>query len=157
MARTVAAREPIVAGSLMRRQLLGGWAGPDLTRGLACGEVGALFATPRLMRSVNGEGLGETVGLGAREEQGEREGIVSLRAEVPEALLAAMRDFIDRHPSWDQYRLVQAALAGFLVQHGSQDRDVTRCYLSNLFPGHRSFAGAPSPEPAPWVPSQRAA
>jgi hypothetical protein len=82
---------------------------------------------------------------------------VSLRAEVPEALLAAMRDFIDRHPSWDQYRLVQAALAGFLVQHGSQDRDVTRCYLSNLFPGHRSFAGAPSPEPAPWVPSRRAA
>lgn len=67
------------------------------------------------------------------------EGTVSLRAEVPESLLQAMRAFIDHHPNWDQYRLVQAALAGFLVQHGSQDRAVTRCYLANLFPAHRRF------------------
>ncbi|MEB3259132.1 MAG: DUF2811 domain-containing protein, partial [Cyanobacteriota bacterium] len=70
---------------------------------------------------------------------------MSLRAEVPEALLVAMRAFIDRHPNWDQYRLVQAALAGFLVQHGSQDRAVTRCYLSNLFPARRGFEALPSP------------
>jgi hypothetical protein len=66
-------------------------------------------------------------------------GTVSLKAEVPETLLEAMRSFIDHHPQWDQYRLVQAALAGFLVQHGSQDRAVTRCYLANLFPAHRGF------------------
>jgi hypothetical protein len=87
----------------------------------------------------------------------EKEGTVSLRAEVPEPLLAAMREFLERHPNWDQYRLMQAALAGFLVQHGSQDRAVTRCYLSNLFPGHRGFAGEPSPEASPWIPSRRAA
>lgn len=68
-----------------------------------------------------------------------REGQVSLRAEVPEPLLQAMRSFLDQHPNWDQYRLVQAALAGFLVQHGSQSRAVTRCYLANIFPAHRSF------------------
>ncbi len=72
-------------------------------------------------------------------------GTVSLRAEVPEPLLQAMRAFIDRHPNWDQYRLVQAALAGFLVQHGSQDRAVTRCYLANLFPAHRRFESTPRP------------
>ena len=27
-----------------------------------------------------------------------------------------MREFISSHPNWDQYRLLQAALAGFLFQ-----------------------------------------
>jgi hypothetical protein len=65
--------------------------------------------------------------------------MVSLRADVPEALLTSMRGFIEQHPNWDQYRLVQAALAGFLVQNGVQSRDVTRCYLANLFPAQPGF------------------
>ncbi len=65
--------------------------------------------------------------------------MVSLRADVPEALLTSMRGFIEQHPNWDQYRLVQAALAGFLVQNGVQSRDVTRCYLANLFPTQPGF------------------
>ena len=67
-------------------------------------------------------------------------GVVSLRAEVPAALLASMQAFIERHPNWDQYRLVQAAVAGFLVQNGSRSRGVTRCYLANLFPGQNRFS-----------------
>jgi hypothetical protein len=66
---------------------------------------------------------------------------VSFRAEVPEALLASMRGFIEQHPNWDQYRLFQAALAGFLVQNGLKNREVTRCYLANLFPAQASFRG----------------
>ncbi len=58
--------------------------------------------------------------------------MVSLRAEVPEALLASMRGFIEQHPNW----------AGFLVQNGVQSRDVTRCYLANLFPGQPRFRSA---------------
>ena len=81
--------------------------------------------------SVEPEASGEPDGNG---------GIVSLRADVPAGLLASMQAFIERHPNWDQYRLVQAALAGFLVQNGSSSRDVTRCYLANLFPGQRSFS-----------------
>ena len=69
----------------------------------------------------------------------EEAGLVSLRAEVPEALLDSMRSFIERHPNWDQYRLFQAALAGFLVQNGVQTREITRCYLANLFPQQRRF------------------
>jgi hypothetical protein len=90
------------------------------------------------MRTPKGDGGGAT------------EGTVSLRAEVPETLLEAMRAFLDHHPNWDQYRLVQAALAGFLVQHGSQDRAVTRCYLANLFPGHRAFDAPPGCASRSW-------
>ena len=70
-------------------------------------------------------------------------GTVSLRAEVPEPLLRAMGQFIDRQPNWDQYRLCQAALAGFLMQNGVQNRGVTRCYLANLFPGSTGFDPLP--------------
>jgi hypothetical protein len=73
----------------------------------------------------------------------DRGGTVSLRAEVPEHLLQAMGQFIERHPNWDQYRLFQAALAGFLVQNGVQNRGVTRCYLANLFPGAGGFDPLP--------------
>ena len=49
-----------------------------------------------------------------------------------------MRHFISGHPEWDQYRLMQAALAGFLFQQGCQDRAVARHYLNGLF--HRPAA-----------------
>jgi hypothetical protein len=80
---------------------------------------------------------------------------VSLLAEVPEPLLRAMRGFIERHPNWDQYRLFQAALAGFLVQNGVHNRAVTRCYLANLFPGGGHFAGPPAPLPPSAWPRRR--
>lgn len=98
-------------------------------------------------------------------EQGvEGWGTVSLRADVPEPLLEAMRAFIERHPNWDQYRLFQAALAGFLVQNGVRDRSVTRCYLANLFPGQGQFLAGPMaappselPQPGPSSPSSPSA
>ena len=65
--------------------------------------------------------------------------MVSLQADVPEPLLQSMRGFIEAHPNWDQYRLFQAALAGFLVQNGLESREVTRCYLANLFPQKGGF------------------
>jgi hypothetical protein len=77
---------------------------------------------------------------GAGIEPLELPGMVSLWAEVPEPLLHSMRGFIEAHPNWDQYRLFQAALAGFLVQNGVQSREITRCYLANLFPQQPRFA-----------------
>ena len=74
------------------------------------------------------------------------DGLVSLQADVPEPLLQAMQAFIERHPNWDQYRLFQAALAGFLVQNGVRNRGITRCYLANLFPSQASFS-SPAPPP----------
>ena len=37
---------------------------------------------------------------------------------LPGNLAQAMSQFIEAHPQWDQYRLMQAALAGFLLQQG---------------------------------------
>jgi len=88
-----------------------------------------------LQEGANGEGSPEGAAEG---------GTVSLMAEVPEHLLRAMGQFIERHPNWDQYRLFQAALAGFLVQNGVQNRGVTRCYLANLFPGSSGFDPLPA-------------
>ncbi|MFM7240126.1 MAG: DUF2811 domain-containing protein [Cyanobium sp.] len=58
---------------------------------------------------------------------------VSVVNEFPEDLYVAMRDFISSRPNWDQYRLLQAAVAGFLFQHGCSDRAVSRHYLDGLF------------------------
>ena len=58
---------------------------------------------------------------------------VSIENQMPEDLFRAMREFIRLHPQWDQYRLMQAALAGFLFQHGCRDRAVAQHYLDGLF------------------------
>jgi hypothetical protein len=65
---------------------------------------------------------------------------VSVENQFPEDLFDAMRGFVSSHPQWDQYRLMQAALAGFLFQHGCQDRAVARHYLDGLFQHQQSNA-----------------
>ena len=59
--------------------------------------------------------------------------LVSFQSELPQPLQEAMTRFIENHPNWDQYRLVQAALAGFLVQNGIASREITRVYVGNMF------------------------
>ena len=61
------------------------------------------------------------------------DGVISFQAEMPAPLQEAMTRFIECHPNWDQYRLVQAALAGFLVQNGIESRAITRLYVGNMF------------------------
>ena len=46
------------------------------------------------------------------------EQMVSFQTPLPGNLAQAMSQFIEAHPQWDQYRLMQAALAGFLLQQG---------------------------------------
>lgn len=58
---------------------------------------------------------------------------VSVVNEFPEDLYDAMRHFVCTHPHWDQYRLMQVAVAGFLFQQGSRERAVARHYLDGLF------------------------
>ncbi len=63
----------------------------------------------------------------------DHDGVVSFHVDVPVSLKLAMKDFIEKYPNWDQYRLVQAALAGFLVQNGVDSRAITRLYVGNMF------------------------
>lgn len=69
----------------------------------------------------------------ATPEPVQEEDIVSFQSDMPLPLHQAMADFIERCPNWDQYRLVQAALAGFLVQNGADSRELTRLYVGNMF------------------------
>lgn len=78
--------------------------------------------------------------LDQREANGD--GVVSFQAEMPQSLQEAMTDFIQCHPNWDQYRLVQAALAGFLVQNGIASREITRVYVGNMFRRESLIHGA---------------
>jgi hypothetical protein len=57
-----------------------------------------------------------------------------------------MGDFISSHPQWDQYRLMQAALAGFLFQQGCNNRAVAQHYLNGLFRREVPDAQAPIPQ-----------
>ena len=64
--------------------------------------------------------------------------LISFLAEVPPSIKEAMEAFIDDHPNWDQYRLIQAALSGFLIQNGVDSRSINRLYCQNMF-SKRSF------------------
>lgn len=58
---------------------------------------------------------------------------VSVENQFPTDLFEGMVGFIEQHPQWDQYRLMQSALAGFLFQQSCQDQPVVRHYLDGLF------------------------
>ena len=61
------------------------------------------------------------------------EEIISFKCELHENLQKALNEFIDKHPNWDQYRIIQAAISGFLMQKGFNDRNLTRLYIGNMF------------------------
>ena len=59
--------------------------------------------------------------------------VISFKRELQENLQKAMKEFVEEHPNGDQYRILQAAIAGFLMQKGFQNRDLTRLYIGNMF------------------------
>ncbi len=66
----------------------------------------------------------------------ESEDTISFQTEIPKNIQQAMKVYIEKHPNWDQYRLLQAALAGFLIQNGISSRLITRLYIGNMFGSH---------------------
>ena len=66
----------------------------------------------------------------------ESEDTISFQTEIPKQIQQAMKVYIEKHPNWDQYRLLQAALAGFLIQKGISSRLITRLYIGNMFGSH---------------------
>ena len=74
--------------------------------------------------------------LPQRSESLESEDTISFQTEIPKKIQQAMKVYIEKHPNWDQYRLLQAALAGFLIQNGINSRLITRLYIGNMFGSH---------------------
>ena len=64
---------------------------------------------------------------------------VSLETELSETLYNTMKDFVLSNPTWDQYKLINSALAAFLVQNGCTDNYVSEIYLNQLFTPSKSF------------------
>ena len=64
---------------------------------------------------------------------------VSLETELSETLYKTMKDFVLSNPTWDQYKLINSALATFLVQNGCTDDSVSDIYLNQLFTPSKSF------------------
>ena len=63
----------------------------------------------------------------------QKDQVISFKCELQENLQNALQEFVEEHPNWDQYRILQAAIAGFLMQKGFQNRDLTRLYVGNMF------------------------
>ena len=64
---------------------------------------------------------------------------VSLETELSESLYETMKDFVLHNPTWDQYKLINSALATFLVQNGCTDSLVSEMYINQLFTPSKSF------------------
>ena len=64
---------------------------------------------------------------------------VSLETELSETLYNTMKDFVLSNPTWDQYKLINSALATFLVQNGCTDDAVSEIYINQLFMPSKSF------------------
>ena len=64
---------------------------------------------------------------------------VSLETELSETLYNSMKEFVLSNPTWDQYKLINSALATFLVQNGCTDNSVSEIYLNQLFTPSKSF------------------
>ena len=58
---------------------------------------------------------------------------IALETELSGTLYKSMKDFVLKNPTWDQYQLINSALASFLVQNGCNDRSVTELYINQLF------------------------
>ena len=63
----------------------------------------------------------------------QNESIVSFVEDVPVYLNDAMRKFIDTHPNWDQHRLMQAAISGYLLEKGFTSLEMRRFYSQSMF------------------------
>tara|TARA_Y100001970_G_C14107073_1_gene788766 strand:+ start:917 stop:1174 length:258 start_codon:yes stop_codon:yes gene_type:complete len=64
---------------------------------------------------------------------------VSLETELSETLYKTMKDFVLSNPTWDQYKLINSALATFLIQNGCTDSSVSELYINELFTPSKSF------------------
>ena len=63
----------------------------------------------------------------------QKETIVSFIEDVPAYLNEAMRKYIDDHPNWDQHRLMQAAISGYLLEKGVTSLEMRRFYSQSMF------------------------
>ena len=63
----------------------------------------------------------------------QKDEVISFKCELQENLQKAMKKFVEEHPNWDQYRILQAAIAGFLIEKGFHNREITKLYVGGKY------------------------
>tara|TARA_B100000700_G_C14500602_1_gene603858 strand:+ start:213 stop:485 length:273 start_codon:yes stop_codon:yes gene_type:complete len=79
------------------------------------------------------EAIIQTTGTEQAVDPSVNDELISFTQEIPSNLKEAMSSFIDRHPNWDQYRLMEAAISGYLLQKGIESREINRIYARSMF------------------------
>ncbi|QVV68386.1 DUF2811 domain-containing protein [Synechococcus sp. LA31] len=70
---------------------------------------------------------------GATTTSAQAVGVHALGVELPVDLAQALESYVAQRPGLDPARLLQTALAQFLVQHGGARPEVRELYLDGLF------------------------
>ena len=58
---------------------------------------------------------------------------ISFPIEININLQQAMNKFVEDHPNLDQYKIIQKAIAGFLIEKGFHSRELTRVFLGGKY------------------------
>lgn len=54
--------------------------------------------------------------------------------DIPEEISNHLQLFLSERPGWSQTRILQSALALFLLQNGVSDKAISNLYLQAMFP-----------------------
>jgi Protein of unknown function (DUF2811) len=58
---------------------------------------------------------------------------VNIFTDIPETLHECLKNYLEKHPEWDEKRVLTAAISLFLLQNADGDRRVAQVYLETLF------------------------
>ena len=58
---------------------------------------------------------------------------ISFPVEIHLNLLQAMNKFVEDRPNLDQYNIIQSAIAGFLIEKGFHNRELTKMFVGGKY------------------------
>ena len=62
-----------------------------------------------------------------------KDDVISFKCELHENLQKAMKKFVEERPNLDQYEIIHRAIAGFLMEKGFHNREITKLYLGRKY------------------------
>ena len=63
----------------------------------------------------------------------DKDEVISFKCELPENIQKAMKEFVEKHPNLDQYSIIHRAIAGFLIEKGFHNREITKLYVGGKY------------------------
>ena len=63
----------------------------------------------------------------------QKDEVISFKCELQENLQRAMNEFVEKHPNLDQYSIIHRAIAGFLIEKGFHNREITKLYVGGKY------------------------